>query len=80
MLLYYTRNVNNQPEIAMTQQHVDVYALIAQTSRVMKSAMAREGKPSYPNCIDYAQTNMAGKISCADAIEFMQSYIAKYDR
>lgn len=61
-------------------QHVDIYDLIAKTSNVLKTAMKREGKAKYPECIEFAQSNMAGKTSCADAIGFMQQVIQKYDR
>jgi hypothetical protein len=61
-------------------QHDDVYNLIAKTSNVIKQAVKREGRAKYPECIDFVQTNMAGKTSCADVIRFMQQVIQKYDR
>lgn len=68
-------------EIMMTQNsHVDVYALIAKTSAVMKKAMRKEKKGSHPECIAYIQSNMTGKINCTDTISLMQEYNQKYDR
>lgn len=61
-------------------QHVDVYQIIAKTSNVLKREMAKENRAKYPECIEFVQTNLAGKTSCADAIEFMQQVVHKYDR
>jgi hypothetical protein len=60
-------------------QHVDVYALIAKTSSVLKQAMRQEKKGKYPDSIMSVQAEMAGKNSYTDMIAFMQQTIRKYE-
>lgn len=61
-------------------EHVDIYALIAGTSAVLKKAVRQEGKSKYPKCIAEVQSNLAGKTIYADIVEYMQKTISKYDR
>lgn len=61
-------------------QHVDVYALIAKTSSVLKQAMREEKKKKHPDCIRSVQSGMAGMNSYTDMIDFMQQTIRKHAR